>query len=680
MIPARYVNRRLGLFDGAVTALCIAVTAVTYLLYVFQNDLLMNASQASDVLAGFEMFRQKTIFLSDWLYSTEVFTLRSPLFVGLFAFFTDSMILAHRFSVILEICLEILALIYMLRRLDLVGRPCLLSLAIFFGVRSYQSGMLCGMGFSQDATFYVILFLIVGYCAALSSGISSKPEKVLKFVIPTASFMFGLSSIVLFPLMYFPILILSAVRAASTSSRSGYTAISNDVKVRQDIAGDDDVCQLNENFESGQKIFRNLLLWNVMFLLGYLTLSFGVSSRGLGPTLLGAGPSAGFREAVTESLPVLASQFVDWTPLFFIKGATVIRSWSFVAGWSFLFFTLYAAWMTPGAVRRGKGTASDATRAIALCLASALVLMTVQLDKSLVSVRYLSFIYVFAAVLLPTLYRDIEPVNGGLARLLLVCIAFTVVTNGMNNIVWAGRQIEMGQSRATSKHAETIFQILDEHGVSRVYALYWDSYHIEVLSGGRIKVGAVDGHMRPYMTNSSLLKYSEDTAGERTAFVYSINKRNWAPESLNLVDSSLLLTAETTVRIDDPVNPVIVCIFASNPFTFDAAAERAFLASPEDGGVSFGGFWSPEDSHTANDRSLSDQGDSSRIHSSGDTPSGIKDAESGISSAVSEESPVKSDTPSDCDTSQNLGDNLDTSAEIAVTGRTGPENSSILNK
>ncbi|MDR1081398.1 MAG: hypothetical protein LBQ79_10665, partial [Deltaproteobacteria bacterium] len=148
MNPGRYIYRRLDLLDGAVTGLCIAVTSAVYLLYIFQNHLLMSASQASDILAGFEMMRQKTLVMSDWFYSTEVFTLKSPMFVGFFAIFTESMIWAHRFSVLLELGIEIMSMVYMLRRLDLGGRPALVALTIFYGIRSYQSGLLCGMGFS----------------------------------------------------------------------------------------------------------------------------------------------------------------------------------------------------------------------------------------------------------------------------------------------------------------------------------------------------------------------------------------------------------------------------------------------------------------------------------------------------------------------------------------------------
>ncbi|MDR1040543.1 MAG: hypothetical protein LBR80_10350, partial [Deltaproteobacteria bacterium] len=89
------------LVDGALAVACLIVTAAAYLLYLVDCNLLMNAEQASEILAGMEMFRQKTFVLGDWRYAEELFTLRSPLAVAFFAIFTgESMMTAHRLAVV----------------------------------------------------------------------------------------------------------------------------------------------------------------------------------------------------------------------------------------------------------------------------------------------------------------------------------------------------------------------------------------------------------------------------------------------------------------------------------------------------------------------------------------------------------------------------------------------------
>ncbi|MDR3152686.1 MAG: hypothetical protein LBW85_00075 [Deltaproteobacteria bacterium] len=614
--------------DSSLTALSLAAVAAAYLLYILNTDLLMTAGQASDVLAGFEMLRQKTFLLKDWVYSSEVFTLRSPLFVAFSALFTDSVIWAHRLSVVFELAAECAALAYMLRRLGLRGRPGLLAAALFFGARSYQSGMFCGMGFSQDASFLTAFFLTLGYCAAVRQGIRGKAERILKFALPPAAFLFGLSSGALFILLYLPVLACCAYRAAPVFGKSpaggapGPRPQAGQAETgaaeTAEGPGKSDPAARNAGAAEGAAeaapgarngagsgkaarrgkaapqapetaLLKEAALWAVLCLAGYLLLTVTVAVHGMGPALVTAVPSAGFREAAAANLPALLGAFVDGTPLLFIKGVALIRSWGWVAGWSFLFFMGYAAYMTPRAAREAEGPCGEAIRTALACLFSAFVFTVVHLRAPLVTDRHLLFLYPYAAILLAWLYRSLARVNPGLSRLLLACIAFTVATNSVNAVTTLDLQAEIAPSRATNKHIAAIEEILSGRGVRRVYALYWDSYNLEALSDGRLKAAAVDGRMRPYLSNASLLNYDESTAGEKAAFVLSVAPRPWAPANLNLQDGSLLETAEETFRIDDPENPVIVSVFSRNPFTFAASAERALSASLEEGGL--GGPW-----------------------------------------------------------------------------------------
>ncbi|MDR2612046.1 MAG: hypothetical protein LBG06_04145 [Deltaproteobacteria bacterium] len=552
------------LFDRGLTALCLALTAAVYLLYILESDRLLTAEQAADVLAGLEMCRQKSLVLADWFYGTEVFTLSSPLFTALFSIFTGSVPWAHRLSVLCELALETLALAYMLGRAGMGGRPRWLAIALFLGARSYQTGALSGMGFARDATFHAALFLSLGYCAALASGVRRRPERILRYALPVAAFLLGLSSAVPLAILYLPLLACAAYRAAGAAG-----GVAGEAPAGGSPAG---------------RILREVALWNALCLSGYLVLSLGIASRGLGPALVTAGGAAGFTYAARVNAPLLAGQFLDWTPLSYIRNEAVIRSWEWLAGWSFLFYLGYAAYMSRGAIRKARGPAGDAVRTLGACLAAAFLLAAVQLRAPFASVRPLLLVLPFAAVLVAMLYRDLSGVNGGLARLLLICIAFAVGTSGAANLKLLERRVETGPSRATSRHAAQIERILAENGVERAYALYWDSYPLEVLSSGRIRAGAVDGRLRPYLENASLLKYLPGPAGERTALVLSRAPRPWAPDSMNLQDASILEGAERAFRIDDPENPVLVYVYRGNPFTFDAAAERAF-AAPFGGGL-----------------------------------------------------------------------------------------------
>jgi hypothetical protein len=562
---SRIRNLALGQFDRWIVLLCLAFTGLVYLVFIMESDRLMTPGQASRVLAGFEMLRQKTFFLADWVFSREVYTLREPLFIAFFGLFTDSMVLAQRLGALTELALETAAIVYMLRRLDLAGRPGLLAIALFFGARSYQTGMLCGMGFSQDASFYTVTFLTVGYLAAINGSASGKLESVIRYALPAAALLFGLSSAIMFVALYLPLLAVYAWKRAGASGRER------------------DGGEPGSGRSCG---FKDIILWNAMFVAGYLVLNFAVAWRGFGPVLGFSGPSAGFSTALFENLGVILSRFVDATPLFYIRGAVLIRSWAMVAGWSFLFFLGYAVWMTPGTLKRAAGPAGDALRCMAFCLLTVIVLTAVCLEPSRIEFGYFLILLPFAAVLLAFIYRELVNVNEGLARFLLVCIIVTATANGANNMATLELTGALSPSAPVIRNRAAIGEILASQGITRAYALYRDSYSLDVLTDGSIKVCAVDGLMRPYLNDTSLSNYSSELSGERTAFILSINRFYRDSDMLELEDRSVLDSAELRYEISDPESPVVVFIFRDNPFTFDGAAFRAFAAPLTQGGGS----------------------------------------------------------------------------------------------
>jgi hypothetical protein len=549
-------------FERFAVFVCLAVTAMVYLMYAFGSDLLMTAEQASEILAGREMLRQKTVFLRDWSYATELYTLRSPLAVAFFGIFTgESLLWAHRLSVALELALEILALSYMTRRLGLCGRPGLLLAALFFGLRSYQSGLFCGMGFSQDAAFYSTLFLTLGYCAAASQGIRGRPERILRWALPAAAFLFGLSSIILFVILYLPLLLHRIWRASDHKDAP---------KPRE---GD---------------ILGQIALWNALCLAGYLILCLAVVAPGRGPVLLTSGESVGLYYAAVENLPLLLTQFADGTPLRFIEGAGAFVSLGWLAGFSFLAVAILALWKTPRALGSVEGPPGEALRVLAVALVTAFLLMTVHLESHLVTVRHLGFLYVFAAILLAVDYRRLLSVSPGLARLLFSVIAFAVIANGANNMATLPRQASEGASSTIARNASALLDALYRNGARRAYALYWDSYVLDVLGSGRVSTAAVDGWMRPFLKNASLRNYGQETARDGTAFIRTRNPRPWAGEALNLQDPALLDGAGGYVEIADPVDPIRVYFFEGNPFTFQAASGRGPSPAAEKDGVGEG--------------------------------------------------------------------------------------------
>ncbi|MDR1314130.1 MAG: hypothetical protein LBQ12_10655 [Deltaproteobacteria bacterium] len=559
------------IIDRALTAACLAVTAAVYFLYLADSGLLMTAEQASDLLAGMEMLRQKTLFMSDWFYADELFTLKSPLFMAFSGIFLGgSPVWTLRVSAVMELALEIAALAYMLRRLGLRGRPGLLAAALFFGARSYQSGLLCGMGFSRDASFYTALFLTFGYLAAARTGVRRPAERILRFALPAAAFLFGLSSAVMLAILYLPLLAqrLWRLMADCGAAGGGGGAEGGNVPRKGELLGE-------------------IALWNALFAAGYAALLSWASGRGLGPVPLTSGESAGFFYAVAANLPHLLGQFADSTSLAAARGSLAFASLGWYAALSFFGLCAVTLWKAPWAAGKAAGPTGEALKSLMWCLASAALLMCVHLESDRSDIRYLLYMYPFAAILLSSLYaRLAEDGRPGSARLLLRFMAFAVLVTGASNIALLPRLAGENPSRAVSAHSRAIMGFLLENNVTRAYALYWDSYTLEALTSGTISVGAVDGRMMPYLKNASVKKYTEDASDGRVAFVFSRKPRPWSDPALEFQDGppALLKEAKGYLELNDPQNPLTVYVFDGNPFTFDAAAARGPDPPPREGG------------------------------------------------------------------------------------------------
>ncbi|MDR1081397.1 MAG: hypothetical protein LBQ79_10660 [Deltaproteobacteria bacterium] len=555
--------------DDALAIACLVVTATVYLIYILNTDILMTSEQASDILAGVEMLHQKTIFLSDWFYAEELYTIRSPLFIAISALFAGgSFIWSHRISVFIELAFEVFAFVYMLRRLRLNGRTGLLALSLFFGVRSYQSGLLCGMGFSQDASFHTVLFLTIGYLTAGSEGIRRRTEKVLRFVLPVAAFLFGISSAVMLALLYLPLLVQSVWRAcvakdAARLAAGGYASTKGD-------------------------LLWEIVFWNVLFMAGYLILVNAVADQGHGPVLLTSGDSAGLFYAVAANAPHMLRQFTDGSPLAAVRGSDAFVSLGWYAGISFFVLVVMVLWKTPWAVKNATGPTGGALRSILFCVGSASVLTMVHLEIDRSGVRYIQFMYPYAAILLSFLcVRITEEGRVGLGRLLFRFLAFSILIIGASNIAMLPRMADENPSRAVSRSYAEILGFLIDNGITRVYSLYWDSYTLQVFSSGTVRAAAVDGRMRPFLKNASLNNYGDEATGTRVAFVRTRNPRPWVDPVLEFTDRSapLLDISAGFVELNDPVNPVRVYVFDGNPFTFVASEERSRGYALEGGDV-----------------------------------------------------------------------------------------------
>jgi hypothetical protein len=516
---------------------------------------LLHSDVATEILTGREMFRQKTIFLSEYYHSTELILLRSSLIMALWTFVTRDMLDTFRLSVVTEVALQSVCYVYAARRLGLSPLAAAIGLLAFFGVRGYGSGRMCGLGGASYGVMHCAVFLILGYCAAARSGRLARADQAARLIIPVLAFFSGLSSLRFIAAILGPLLMAHCAAKLWTP-------------LPRDWAGD--------------ALLREILFWTAVCAAGWIITVQAVMPRGFGPMSYGTSALNGLAVNAAESAPALARDVAALNPVARAGAGLSPLSARGASGLLCAAFYAACAW---GIAWTRKPYLPARRAAYAFLLMSIwppALLMLVMFPPGEMTVRYLFNAYVLLAAAAGFLYEDLRSFRPALARAFLVLCCSLCVFNSFALI----REIPGFAARNPSvyaiRHLDDVGESLRRHGLDKAYSLYYQSTVQQVLTDGRYEVWPVLGDMTPakYLVRYDV--YDPGRAGERAAFIriepplpYRI-----PPNVINTVtDESLLAGAAEREVLPDPEVSVEIFYFDRNPFVFppghDPAADYA---------------------------------------------------------------------------------------------------------
>jgi hypothetical protein len=528
--------------------LSMIMVCFVYLAYIFNNDLIINSELASDILLGREMRVEKSLIPASWFYQDSLSILGAPLISAFISFFTDSMLLSYRLAVLLMFILEIFAYTYMAKNLNFSKTSFCLIFIIFFGVRSFISGTYAGMGFCSLGSYYVIFFLTVGYLAANEKAIASKSNNILKFLIPLLSIFLGLEGLRIILVLFLPLFLFYYIP---------------NLKIGKII-----------NFNE-PPVLKEIIIWNICSIIGYMFLLFIIVPRGHGPLLPYTREIKGLFYAVVANIPSICSSFVDETPLSAIKEEAKIFTIHSIAAFAFLFFCVYLLYVLRRNIKQLIPPYGFPIKLLLISLSLTFFITAV----SVIQVKFIYFFYFYLiiALLLANYSKYLENENLKLAKLLNFATAILVILVSLANFANLVKISENNTSRAVIQHSNTIEKITEDWGAKHIYALYPDSYPLEVLTDARLKVGALLPNLTPYYAGSTFKRFNPDLIHEKSAFVFPLKgKTNSIYKSVE--SNSLLDKATGHMRIDDKDTPVDIYLFDKNPFT----SKGKNAAYPED--------------------------------------------------------------------------------------------------
>ncbi|MDR1314128.1 MAG: hypothetical protein LBQ12_10645 [Deltaproteobacteria bacterium] len=528
-----------------------------YFMYLYRTDELIHADIATEILTGREMFRQKTIFLSQYYHSTEMFLVRSSMFMALWTFLTDDMIATYSLAVATDIALMAFSFAYMARRLGAGPKATAFGILAFFGSRTYVSGLFTGMGGSSYGTMCATVFIVIGYYAASRLGKRNRVDTAMRFVLPVLAFLFGLSSMRFLATVFVPLI---AAHAASKL----WSRLPSDWR--------------------GDRLLGEMLAWTALSAIGAFVTKTFIVPLGFGPFEYQTLAANGLAVIWTEHFPELIKEIASYNPAVRALGGFSPATVAGATGLSCLGFYAACAWGLASTTTAVRPARVAVYRFLLLSLAVAtLAMMLLFTDVRFINLRYLVFGYVLMALVAALFYEDLLRSNPAVARAFLCLSSFFFALNSVMNVKDIPAYIASNPSRVVVRHTAEIEAALSRHGIKRAYSLYWNSSVETVLTNARVEVSPVMGNMGPlrYLTNYET--YSPERAGDRTAFLMIDLLPDPAFAHLpqfNITNRALLDTCSFKEIIPDPEADIEIMYFDRNPFTFPPGHDPADEYSP----------------------------------------------------------------------------------------------------
>ncbi|MDR1314131.1 MAG: hypothetical protein LBQ12_10660 [Deltaproteobacteria bacterium] len=547
-------QRAAGLLEWFVILAAFAAVAASYVVYMARLPEYLNSDQAAEILTAREIIRQKTLFLREWYFSTEIFLVRTSLFMALWGLATDSFLGTYRLAAATDVALMCAAFAYMMRRLGADAKATVLGLVVFFGSRGYYSGQGTGLGGSSYGTLCATVFVILGYYAAARQKRAEAADRLARWAIPALAFLFGISSMRFLAVVLLPLLAAHLVSKVWSRLPSGWT---------------------------GDRLLREILFWTALCLIGWTVTSRHVMPLGFGPADYSTPVSNGLVYIARESLPELLIEFFHYNQFYTVVEPFRLASLGGLNGaLCILFFTACGA-----ALIRCAGPFRPARRAVFMFLGISLAAATLSLflfqPRINLRIRYLVFLYVLLAAAAGLGWRDLKKERPFAAGLFLALATVFCVANSCWNVRNIPSVALDSVSRVAVRHVPETVASFERHGVKRGFALFWDSGVQTAVSDGRIEVFPVTGALRPFRYLAPYSVFSHDRAGDPTAFIRV--RLKLPPELAELPQFDLsrpevLKLAYDVDVIPDPESDIEIYYFRTNPFTYpeghDPKADR----------------------------------------------------------------------------------------------------------
>jgi hypothetical protein len=433
-----------GRLDVSLIIAAFAAVTASYVAHMLRIDDILHSDIATEILYGREMFRLKTLIPPEYYQSTEIFLIRTPMFIAFWSIFTDSMMTAFKLSVLTDVSIHVASFVYMARKLGLSKPAVALGLLANFGLRTYASGEFVGFAGASYSTMCATAYMTLGYYAALRRNSAGKFERGARFLIPFLAFMFGVSSPRLFLCLFFPLFL-------------AHCAMKLWSRLPQDWSGD--------------RVLRQIALWNILAVAGIVVFRAFIHTRGFGPVDVPSRVFNGLEFIVTSRIPRLSLELFAFIP---VSHVTLPFHGMTLEGWTGLLLTALVIVCVRGALKADSPVLEVRGTVLRFFVISlALTALATFLIREIYAAqhRYLFLGYGLLGLAVSVTYDRVVRSGKRLSGAFLALCCSVFVLNAALNISNIPDVVAESRSRFVVRHAAEIEESLSRHGVKTAYSI-----------------------------------------------------------------------------------------------------------------------------------------------------------------------------------------------------------------
>ena len=200
-----------NIWTGMLIVTLMMITVLLIWLNLTKIDDYLHSDIVAEANFAQQMWKQKTLFPDHWYYANELSAMRPTLLAAILYGITGDFVLSYSISIVICGVICVLALIYMLKSLDISFYSILIGCIAFLGFFGYNfiENLLLYYGYYNF--YFLFTFLTIGYFIRAFGEKRILYKNIIRIILVASALMFGIMGIRMTQALYVPLLLIEII-------------------------------------------------------------------------------------------------------------------------------------------------------------------------------------------------------------------------------------------------------------------------------------------------------------------------------------------------------------------------------------------------------------------------------------------------------------------------------------